>query len=282
MADKSKIEWTEATWNPVTGCSKVSPGCAHCYAEAISRRFGHSPAPWTPENAEVNVQLHPERLDQPYRWKKPRRIFVNSMSDLFHELVPSDMIANVFSVMGDNPRHTFQVLTKRADRMRKWLGEVESYARQGQNEDWDAVTMNYPRYLADRLTHESQWPLSNVWLGVSVENQYWADERIPYLAETPAAVRFLSCEPLLKPVDLMDHLDRIDWVIVGGESGPGARPMSVEWVRDLIDQCKCARVPIFVKQLGTAWSKTADAKNRKGEDPSEWPDDIRIREYPNG
>ena len=256
MPDKSKIEWTDATWNPITGCSKVSPGCARCYAERVSLRFRHSLAPWTPENAQDNVQLHPERLDQPLRWRRPRRVFVNSMSDLFHELVPDDYIASVFDIMGASPQHQFQVLTKRPERMSEWF-EVMCAA-----------------------SAHPIWPLPNVWLGVSVENQRWADQRIPLLVQTPAAVRFLSCEPLLKPLDLTDHLNGVDWVIVGGESGPGARPIAIEWVRDLIEQCRSAQTPIFVKQLGTAWSKAEGAEDRKGGDWDEWPEDLRIREYP--
>ncbi len=254
MAGKSKIEWTEATWNPVTGCSKVSPGCAHCYAETISRRFGHTSAPWTPDNAGENVRLHPERLDQPLRWRRPRRVFVNSMSDLFHELVPDSFIAKVFDVMSEASRHEFQILTKRPERMAEWF-------------DWTGL-------------HERLPPLPNVWLGVSVENQVWADQRIPFLVESPAAVRFLSCEPLLRPLDLTDYLEDVDWVIVGGESGARARPLDLAWVRDLVGQCAGAGVPIFVKQLGTAWHRAEGATDRKGVDWDEWPGDLRVREYP--
>ena len=224
----SKIEWTDATWNPVTGCTKVSPGCDHCYAERITERF-HGPGSF------AEVKLHPDRLDQPLRWRKPRRVFVNSMSDLFHDAVPDEFIGQVFDVMLRTPQHTYQVLTKRPGRMasfvKMWLGE--SYA---------------------------QW-IPNLWLGTSVESQKWADVRIPKLLDTPAAVRFLSCEPLLGAVNVRPYfwsgdetgpLVGIDWVIVGGESGPGARPMHPQWARQLRDQCTSAGVPFFFKQWG-AW-----------------------------
>ena len=221
MSDNSKIEWTEATWNPVTGCTKVSPGCDHCYAETFAERWrgvsGHHF-----ENG-FDVTLRPERLEQPLHWRRPRRIFVNSMSDVFHEAVPDDFIARMFAVMAECPQHTFQVLTKRHGRMRA---------------------------LLTRLVFK---PPPNIWLGVSVENQRWADIRIPALLATPAAVRFLSCEPLLGPVDLKlaDERDGcLHWVIAGGESGPGARPMHPEWVRSLRDQCRVAGVPFFFKQWG--------------------------------
>lgn len=209
------IEWTDATWNPVTGCTKTSPGCAHCYAEAVTLRFKRGPA-FLP--AVAKVVLHEDRLGQPLSWRGPRRIFVNSMSDLFHDDVPFEFIERVFNIMGKASWHTFQVLTKRHVRLQQ---------------------------IASRLA----WP-PNVWIGVSVENQVWADERIPALASVPAAVRFLSCEPLLKQVDLAGHLESISWVILGGESGPKARPMNPEWVELIRDQCVAAEVPFFFKQWG--------------------------------
>ena len=210
---RSQIEWTDATWNPVTGCTQVSPGCAHCYAKTFAERFRGVPG--HPYERGFDLQLRPERLDQPLRWKKPRTIFVNSMSDLFHPDVPADYIADVFEVMHAALRHRFQVLTKRAERLAE---------------------------LAPSLP----WP-ENVWMGVSVENQRWTS-RVAPLRETPAAVKFLSCEPLLGPLEL--ELTGIDWVIVGGESGPGARPMSPEWARGVRDQCVEASVPFFFKQWG--------------------------------
>lgn len=214
MSDKSGIEWTEATWNPVTGCSKVSPGCANCYAETLSLRYGYSKLPWTPANAELNVVLHPERLDQPRKWQRPRLIFVNSMSDLFHELVPWDYIDRVFDVMEQCPRHTFQILTKRPERMRALARPVPA----------------------------------NVWLGTSIENDRWV-KRADYLRETPECIRFLSLEPLLGPLPSLD-LTRIDWAIVGGESGAGHRPIDPQWVRDIRDRCLAAGVAFFFKQWG--------------------------------
>lgn len=221
MGDRSAIEWTDATWNPVTGCSKVSPGCAHCYAETLSLRFGWTPERWTPDNAAVNVQLRPERLDQPRRWRQPRMVFVNSMSDLFHELVPFEYVDRVFAVMAATPRHTYQILTKRPERMQK-------YAR---------------RWI--RMHRE---PLPNVWLGTSIENDRWT-ARADLLRETPAAVRFISAEPLLGPLDSL-NLTGIDWIIVGGESGPRHRPMDPAWPRALRDLANDAAVAFFFKQWG--------------------------------
>jgi protein gp37 len=223
VSDRSAIEWTESTWNPVSGCSKISPGCAHCYAERLSLRFGRSRGPWTPANAVENVVVHRERLDQPRRWRRPRLVFVNSMSDLFHELVPDAFVADVFAVMESTPRHTFQVLTKRPEQ-------------------------------AAALAAELPWP-ENVWLGVSIENSRFT-WRADVLRDVPAAVRFVSAEPLLgslfesggrkRPLDL----ERIDWLIAGGESGPGHRPIRPEWVRELRDACRSAGVAFFFKQWG--------------------------------
>jgi protein gp37 len=235
-ADKSGIEWTEASWNPVTGCSKVSPGCAHCYAEALSLRFGWSRKPWLPEHAERNVVLHDERLEQPLRWRRPRMIFVNSMSDLFHELVPLSFIERVFTVMRTAEQHTFQILTKRHERMTA---------------------------LAPRLT----WP-ANVWMGVSIENRRWA-ERAEHLRQVPAAVRFISAEPLLGPLEGL-NLDRIDWVIAGGESGRGHRPVQAEWLRDLRDACTDAGVAFFFKQWGGPRSKSG-GRSLDGREHSDMP-----------
>ena len=210
---RSSIEWTEATWNPVTGCTEVSPGCAHCYAKTFAERFRGVPG--HPYENGFDLQLRPKRLDQPLRWKKPRTIFVNSMSDLFHENVPDDYIREVFEVMRIADHHRFQVLTKRSERLAA---------------------------LAPSL----DWP-TNVWMGVSVENQRFVS-RVDDLRETEAAVRFLSCEPLLGSLDL--NLDGIHWVIVGGESGPGARKMEPEWACAVRDQCAEAGVPFFFKQWG--------------------------------
>ena len=232
-----KIEWTDETWNPVTGCTKVSEGCDHCYAETIAHRFTGTKA--YPNGFDVT--LRPERLDQPLRWKRPRKVFVNSMSDLFHKDVPDDYIARVFAVVALAPQHTFQVLTKRPGRMRSLLS----------SEQFESAV-----FLATEGRFEGcfPWPLPNVWLGTSVENQKWADVRIPLLLDTPAAIRFLSCEPLLGPIDLfawnIDRGMRVDWVIVGGESGPHARPMHPDWARQLRDDCLTAGIPFHFKQWG--------------------------------
>jgi protein gp37 len=243
MSDKTGIEWTDATWNPLTGCTKVSPGCDHCYAETLHERF-NGPGSF------ATLTLRPERLDQPLRWRRPRRVFVNSMSDLFHQDVPDDYIARVFAVMCSCAAHTFQVLTKRHGRMRSLLNsgefqaEVAEHAR-GVMRQGPSRQQNWP----------TTWPLPNVWLGVSVEDQHWADIRIPKLLATPAAVRFISAEPLLGEVSLfanstVDTGTLIDWVIVGGESGPGARPMQPRWARQLRDECVRYGIPFLFKQWG--------------------------------
>ena len=250
----TKIEWCDEVWNPVTGCTKVSPGCASCYAEALFPR----PYPGRPFS---DVRVHADRLDQPYSWRKPRRVFVNSMSDLFHEAVSDRDIARIFQTMERTPRHSYQVLTKRPERMRDFMA-------------------------AERLP--------NVWLGVSVEDQRRAGERIPILLDTPAAVRFVSAEPLLAAVDLARYLyedDAVDWVICGGESGPKARPCALQWVERIVGDCREAGVPVFVKQLGarpvapdyTPYApqhKPLKLRNRKGGDPAEWPPELRVREFP--
>lgn len=220
MADRTTIEWTEATWNPVTGCDQVSPGCAHCYAKTFAERWRNVPG--HPYEQGFDLRLWPERLDQPLRWKKPRTIFVNSMSDLFHERIPPAFIERVFDVMERSPRHQFQVLTKRHERLSE---------------------------LAPRLP----WP-ENVWMGVSIENRRFV-HRADHLREVPAAVRFISAEPLLGPLEGLD-LAGIEWLIAGGESGPGHRPMRIEWVRDLRDRCQREGVAFFFKQWGGRHPKT--------------------------
>ncbi len=240
MAQQTAIEWTDVSWNPIHGCSKVSPGCAHCYAETLSRRFRQTPRPWTPANAAENVLLKPHKLREPLSWRKPRMVFVNSMSDLFHEQVPDDYIDAVFGVMAQARAHTFQVLTKRPERMCEWINRVPSLTA-------SAYTPGAFTFTPD------QWPLPNVWLGVSIENRRYV-HRADLLRKTPAAVRFISAEPLLGPLlrpmtdggfrawtcarptpDL--DLTGIDWLIVGGESGAGHRPVEPQWVRDLRDAC---------------------------------------------
>jgi protein gp37 len=251
MADNTGIEWTDATWNPVAGCSRVSEGCRNCYAERFSVRFSGPGQRYeglvksTPSGPRWTgkMQLVPQALDQPLRWKRPRRIFVNSMSDLFHEGLALDDILRVFEVMVKAKHHTFQVLTKRPERV---LEFVRTFGL-------------YPVGPNGETGSGSKWP-ANVWIGVSVENQAAADDRIPLLLKVPAAVRFLSCEPLLGHVDLLfaaydgsesfGQMPGLHWVIAGGESGPGARPMHPQWARSLRDQCASAGVPFFFKQWG--------------------------------
>ncbi|MGC0365043.1 protein gp37 [Rhodococcus sp. 27YEA15] len=255
MSDKTGIEWTDATWNPITGCTKVSPGCDNCYAETFSERFRGTPGHYF--ESGFDLQLRPDKIDQPLKWKKSRRIFVNSMSDLFHDDVPESFILGVFGVMAQASQHTFQILTKRHARMRS---------------------------LLTRWATEISWlsnPLPNVWLGVSTEDQKWADIRIPALLDTPAAVRFISAEPLLGPINLRQSLakfhpgdgeewagDRLaanrmlHWVIVGGESGRNARPMHPEWAASLRDQCVEAAVPFLFKQWGE-WDASSQRVGKK-------------------
>ncbi len=219
MSDRSAIEWTDATWNPVRGCSKVSPGCAHCYAQTFAERFRGVPG--HPFEQGFDLRLVPEKLNQPLSWRRPRRIFVNSMSDLFHEDVPSDYIASVGAVMRHAGWHTFQVLTKRHDRMKRLLaGEL--------------------RWMGN---------LGNVWYGVSVENRTHGLRRLDVLRKTPAVVRFTSMEPLLEDLGDID-LSGIHWVIAGGESGPRARQVEAEWVESIERQCNQRGVPFFFKQWG--------------------------------
>ena len=296
------IEWTDKTWSPITGCTKVSPGCLNCYAETIAKRFQHDGpfVPWTvaaqraarPQEGVPTglgyqpITLHADRMNAPLHWRKPSRVFVNSVSDLFHEDVPEQFIAQCFGVMLSCPQHTFQVLTKRPERMQAFM----------------------TGYWADHFKDVSGfgvWPPPNVWLGVSVENQRYANERIPILAQVPAAVRFLSCEPLLGPVNLGSWIRHypggpapISWCICGGESGPHARPMDLAWARGIVAQCREAGVACFVKQLGAHpydamplfdWTGQATGnvrqddwlmKSGKGGDMSEWPEDLRIRQFP--
>jgi protein gp37 len=214
MAGPSAIEWTEATWNPVTGCDELSPGCAHCYARTFAERWRGTPG--HPYEQGFDLKLWPERLSQPSRWRKPKMIFVNSMSDLFHEDIPDSFVRDVFDAMRAAPQHTFQILTKRAERLES-LGAI------------------------------LDWPV-NVWMGVSIENRRFV-HRADSLRQTPAAVRFISAEPLLGPLEGLD-LASIDWLITGGESGPGHRPVKEPWLLDLRDQCFDAGVAFFFKQWG--------------------------------
>ncbi len=291
MGDKTGIEWTDATWNPVRGCRRVSEGCRNCYAERTAIRMSGPGQAYeglvrsTPNGPRWTgvARLAPEMLAQPLRWRKPQRVFVNSMSDLFHEGLSNEDIAAVFGVMAAAPQHTFQCLTKRPGRMLDWLGwiaerfaeaQVNGIARSG-------AMRGVFRWAAEQRAHSIShrmviqgdvWPLPNVWLGVSVEDQATADERIPILLETPAAVRFISYEPALGPVEFRPWLGectcmvqeqegagmhagrcratrpRVDWVIGGSESGPGARPAELDWFRAARDACAAAGVAFFFKQ----------------------------------
>ena len=313
MAD-SAIEWTDKTWNPVRGCAKVSAGCKNCYAETMAKRLRAMG-----QRGYLNViddrgrwagvfETAPSKLAEPLSWRKPARVFVNSMSDLFGEGVPFEFIAAVFGVMAATPRHTYQVLTKRPVRMLEffaWLERQHPPGRPRLEVCWATLAAElatkdgdggpfHTRHCADP---DGPWPLKNVWLGVSVEDQAAADERIPLLLQAPAAVRFLSCEPLLDSVNLRrlsnggdalwPHAGGVDWVIVGGESGPCARPCEVSGIRSIVRQCTEAGVACFVKQLGGhardehhAGAATKEITDRRGGDPSEWPEDLRVRQWP--
>lgn len=260
---KGGIVWTDETWNPLRGCSRVSAGCMNCYAETMASRFCGAGQPYEGTiNHETRrwsgaIKLVPEHLQDPLRWKRPRRVFVNSMSDLFHESVPDEFIDHVFAVMTLAPQHTFQVLTKRPARMLEYLSKYPCWR-------WlDAGKKIKPPQLGmGGIVSTVRGVLPNVWLGVSVENQEAADERIPLLLQTPAAVRWVSMEPLLGPVNLIEAMGmrepgsrfngwaELDWVVVGGESGKNVRPMHPDWVRNLRDQCKFAGVPFMFKQWG--------------------------------
>ena len=316
----TKIEWSEEVWNPIVGCSRVSAGCENCYAERVAHRamqpahvgltvMGKKGPRWN-----GTVRTLPERLSTPLRWRKPRRVFVNSMSDLFHEAVPFEFIAAVFGVMAACPRHTFQLLTKRPARAAEFFAWASSLPTQtGKGWRDGAPVVGYLGEHALRLTGGrcnvwrkgplAPWPLPNVHIGVSVEDQATADERIPILLTLPAALRWISYEPAIGPVDFWGARYRspkgglhgavsswggVNWIVVGGESGPGARPFDLAWARSTVAQCKAAGVPCFVKQVSKRPWHTNSAGQRvqlcmehnKGGDPSEWPANIQIREMP--
>ena len=274
------IEWTQRpgtkgeTWNPTTGCNKLSAGCKHCYAEVMHKRLQAMGQAKYQQDFSAGVVTHADTLSIPLKWKKPRTVFVNSMSDLFHEAVPFSFIDQVFAVMALTPQHTYQILTKRPERMAEYLASPDVYSRVRSIVDgpsdvrsaWFQTLNRFQREDSQKQwwtdLRKENWPLPNVWLGTSVEDQATADARIPHLLMCPAAVRFLSCEPLLGAVDINPFLYRvggsrweqprndIHWVIAGGESGPMARPMHPDWARSLRNQCKVAGVPFFFKQWG--------------------------------
>lgn len=241
MAEKSAIEWTDATWNPVTGCTKISAGCDNCYAERFSERFRGTPG--HPFETGFDLTLRPARLEQPLTWREPRMIFVNSMSDLFHKEIPKQFIEKVFDTMERAHWHTFQVLTKRSSLMRNFL----------------------------KQRYGSGCAPAHIWCGVSVEDGTKIS-RLRHLQDSPAGIRFLSIEPLIGPTGPLD-LAGIDWVIVGGESGPRARPMNPEWVRNIRDQCKAAHIPFFFKQWGGQRPKSG-GRTLDGREWSEFPSTI--------
>lgn len=330
---ETSIEWTRGddgalgkTWNPVRGCARVSAGCQSCYAERQAHRFSGTGQPY--EGLTVlgkhgprwsgRARFVPEMLDAPLRWRKPRRVFVNSMSDLFHEDITDEQIAAVFGVMAACPRHTFQVLTKRPERMVEWFAWIANEAEPVDQSPGAAVICGIHASNAcadvDYLGLPSVWPLPNVWLGVSCEDQQRTNERIPLLLQCPAAVRFVSAEPLIEPVDFGRWLDyrthrkcarckavcadglacshcgqhaqasaALDWIIAGGESGPGARECNDAWLRSIVQQCRATSVPVFVKQLGSHVIQGGELRrkaDRKGGDPREWPHDLRVRQFP--
>jgi protein gp37 len=354
----TNIEWCTKVWNCLRGCSRVSEGCRACYAERQAIRHagpgghyeglvrshvkpdGRREPRWTGE-----VRFVPEKLAEPLSWRGPERVFVNSMSDLFHEAVAFETIAAIFGVMAACPRHTFQVLTKRPERARDFFtwakrhgdgydlcriepSELLTCAHEACSGDaWgDVEPPEALDVMPDVEVFGTAWPLPNVWLGVSVEDQRTADERIPVLLELPAAVRWVSYEPALGPINfrIVGHgelaqdvlrygapvengwIRGLDWIVVGGESGPGARPFDLAWPRSVIDQGRAAGVPVFVKQLGAMPCDGAEGeptgnfrtnpetgrrqfemivtrlplRDRKGGDPAEWPEDLRVREWP--
>lgn len=292
MGDKSKIAWCDATINPCYGCSPVSPACDHCYAARLADRMAHNVAVCqyyeglTDRGAQWTgrVNLFPGQMEQALRWRRPRRIFLGSMTDLFHEAVPDEFLDQIFACVALAPRHTFLVLTKRPERMRRYFTR---FSRQHHTQVLERAAMamfgedaaNAAGNALDGVLSEGHnvgWPMRNLWLGVTAEDQKRADERVPILLDTPAVQRFVSVEPMLGKIDLtaiahpeaydaevglLDALrgmtcdddpthPALDWIICGGESGPGARPMHLEWVRSLRDQCQGARVPFFLKQMG--------------------------------
>jgi len=318
MSIGSKIEWCTATWSPTTGCDKVSPGCDHCYAMTMAKRLkGMGQAKYQNDGDPrtsgpgFGLTVHEDALGIPLRCQTPHRWFVNSMSDLFHARVPAGFVGRVWDVMGQTPQHTYQILTKRPERMRAW---VQQWADRTGDRDADgphgmpplprgpeavrgAYTSGRARLFADMLDSMGEppegcayppydwmegwrfWPgdLFNVWLGTSIELDRYC-RRADDLRETPAAVRFLSLEPLLAPLPSL-NLSGIGWCIIGGESGRGARRMEAAWARDLIAQCREAGVPVFVKQLGSVLGRELNAGSKGGAIEA-WPEDLRIREFP--
>lgn len=326
MAQKTSIAWTDWTWSPVIGCSRTSPGCTHCYAERlVAVRMSRNPKlpmyhglAWVRDSGEPQwsgeVRFLPERLAEPLSWRKPRKVFVCDMSDLFHVGVTNEQIAAVFGIMAATPHITYQILTKRAERLEQWFAWVEKRAEDGLRmfpddpKEW-RIRQMFRSYLGKlgidigkAPIHDGPWPLPNVWVGVTVEDRA-RKTRIDHLRRVPAAARFLSLEPLLEDLGEL-YLAGIDQAIIGGESGPSARPLNVTWARGIMSQCRASGTSIFVKQLGAhvVWDgvslpgehwpdKTAKTdtclghwrvhlRDRAGGDMSEFPEDLRVREFP--
>lgn len=318
------IAWTDETWNAIKGCSRISPGCANCYAERTAVRFA---GPGLPYEGLVRIaNLHPQWTGQigvsetqmwkPLRWTRPRMVFVNSMSDIFHENLEESTIDDMFAVMALCPQHTFQCLTKRADRQLAYMAEpgrgseiiermsriaFDEVSKVGRSGRLPALARFANKPTDDEIQiqiKDFSWPPKNVWLGVSVEDQKRADERIPLLIQTPAALRWLSVEPMLGHVDLglmgtcpkdwgkgyQPLYEFIDWVVCGGESGPGARRFDLDWARDLLAECRNAKVKFFMKQVGANaidyFNPKFNVTDRKGGNPTEWPEMLRVREFP--
>lgn len=314
MSYNTHIQWADDSWNFIHGCTRTSEGCLNCYIDRTPPfRMSHNRFDSPDIGGATDLRLYPERLTLPLHWTKPRRIFVNSLSDMFHNQVADALIARAFATMAATPRHTYLLLTKRHARMKSLLSSGGQRLLEAAPDQKTAQAIN-----------DAGWPLPNLHLGVSTENQRWADIRIAALLDTPAAVRWISAEPLLGPIDLgmgdphagheyddvngyphpyicltcstddneVEYFRRgpadcftephagLDWVVVGGESGPGARPVNVEWVRSIVRDCVSADLPVFVKQFGSVWARENHATDRKGGNPAEWSEDLRVRQYP--
>ncbi|NEU84082.1 phage Gp37/Gp68 family protein [Nostoc sp. UIC 10630] len=303
----TNIQWCDETWNVIVGCSRVSgsPGCARCYAAkaAKSPRLQQFPQYQTVSNWDGTVEFVKSQLIKPLSWKKPKRIFVCSMADLFHANVPDEWIHQVMAVVVLSPQHTFQILTKRPERMKEYFSQQSLWIKwyeAAKDFLWDAISekfgglINLQQYFIDQ-----PFPLPNVWLGTSTENQLMANKRIPILLEIPAAVRFLSCEPLLEEIDLRQGgaiqklisdsyewelvNEDIQWIVVGGESGPNSRPCHMEWIESIVQQCQQSQTPVFVKQLGANAifeGQRFKTRDKKGGDIEEFPQELQVREFP--
>lgn len=295
MGDKTGIQWTDATWNIVRGCGRVSKGCENCYAEVVAHRFSGPGKPF--EGLTVvgkngprwnnKVKLVPEKLDQPLRWTRKRMIFVNSVSDLFHKDIPFEYIAATYGVMAEAKKHVFQILTKRPERAVLFFDWLKAKAlSEGKSEVGVCVEEAAKRTKRTEMPKANypKWPLENVWLGVSTEDQPTADKRIPVLQKLPASIRWVSYEPALEAVNFGPWINQIDWIVVGGESGKKARPFHWKWAEDVVLSCANTLTKVFVKQMGSKPDMTGAGvpklKSYKGGEMVEWPTSIQVRDYP--